>query len=46
MLVKLKQNRMVRTIQNFELFDIKGKSFLTKRVDAILEDGSVTETIV
>ena len=38
MLVKFEQNRMVPSIQNFELFD--------KSVDAILADFSVTETIV
>ena len=37
MLVKLEQNRMVRTIKNFELW---------QSVDTILEDVSVTETIV
>ena len=36
MLVKFEQDRMVRTVQNFELFD--------KSVDAILEDVPVTET--
>ena len=30
MLVKFEQIRMVRTIQNFELFDKNGKPFLTK----------------
>ena len=45
MLVKFKQNHMVRTIQNFELFD---KKWLTifDIFDAILKDVSVTETIV
>ena len=40
---------MVRTIQNSVLFDINNKQkWLTifDRVDAILEDVSVTETIV
>ena len=48
MLVKLKQNRMVQTTQNFELFDKKlGFSKLFwQSVDAILEDVSVAETIV
>ena len=44
-LVKFQQNRMVQTIQNFVLFD---KKYLTifDSVDAILEDVSVTKTIV
>ena len=31
MLVKFKQNRMVRTIKNFEFFDKMINNFLTKR---------------
>ena len=54
MQVKFEQNRIVRTAQNFELFDKKGfkktKQNKTKHfwqtVDAILEDLSVAETIV
>ena len=47
MLVKFEQNRMVQTIQNFDLFD-KKKSFnhFWQSVDAILEDVSMTDTIV
>ena len=45
MLVKSEQNRIVQTVQNFELFD---KHWLTifDSVEAILENVSVTETIV
>ena len=43
--MKFEQNRMVRTIPNFVLFDKKWLTFLTS-VDAILEDVFVTETIV
>ena len=46
MLVKFEQNRMVRTIQNFELFDKKMVNHFWQSVDAILEDVYVTETIV
>ena len=42
MLVKFEQNRMVRTIKIFKLFD---KIWLTI-FDTILEEVSVTETIV
>ena len=47
MLVKFELKRMVRTKQNFVLFDKKKivNSFW-QSVDAILEDVSVTETIV
>ena len=38
---------MVRTMQNFELFDKNGMvNHFWQSVDAILEDVSVTETIV
>ena len=46
MLVEFEQNRMARTIQNFELFDKKMVNNLWQSVDAILEDFSVTETII
>ena len=46
MLVTFEQNRMVRTIQNFVLFDKKMVNNFWQSVDAILEDVSVTETIV
>ena len=46
MLVKFKQNSMVRTIQIFELFDEKMVNHFWQSVDAILENVSVTETIV
>ena len=49
MLVKFEQNRTVRTIQNFELFDKKKYGYnnhLWQSVDAILDDVSVTETII
>ena len=46
MLVKFEQNRMVRSVQNFELFDKKWLTIFDKGVDAILEDVPVTETIV
>ena len=46
MLVKFEQNRMVRTIQKFELFDKKMINHFWQIDDAILEDVSVTETIV
>ena len=45
-LVKIEQNRMVRTIQIFELFDQKWFNHFLQSVDALLEDVSVTETIV
>ena len=47
-LVKFEQNRMVKSIQNFKLFDRKPgflKLFLPS-FDAILEEVSVSETIV
>ena len=42
---EFEQNRMVRTIQNFVIFDRKWLTIFDS-VDAILEDVSVTETIV
>ena len=45
MLVKFEQNRMVQTIQNFELFDKKKMvNHFWQSIDAILEDVSMTET--
>ena len=46
MLVKFEQNRMVQTVQNFEPLDNKWLTIFLQRVDAILEDVSVTEIIV
>ena len=46
MLVKFEQNRMVWTIQNFEIFDKNWLIIFWQSVDALLEDVSVTETIV
>ena len=46
MQVKFEQNRMVRTIQNFVLFDKKMVINFWQSVDAILEDVPVIETIV
>ena len=47
MLVEFEQNRMVRTIHNFELFDEKWLTIFDKVLTpCILEDVSVTETIV
>ena len=46
MLVQFEQNRMVRTVQNFELFDKKWLTIFWQCVDAILKDVSVTEIIV
>ena len=49
MLVKFEQNRMAQTTWNFELSDKNRFFFYNRfwqRVDAILEDVSVTETIV
>ena len=46
MLVKFEQNRKVRTRQNIELFDKKMVNHFWLSVDAILDDVSVTETIV
>ena len=43
--MKFEQNHMIRTIQKFELFDMKWL-IIFDSVDAILEDDSVTETIV
>ena len=47
MQVKYEQNRMVQTIRSFELFDKNRVSYkyFRQRVDAILEDVSVVETI-
>ena len=45
MLVEFEQNRMVRTIYNFYLFDQKMVNHFLQSVDAILEDASVTQTI-
>ena len=39
-LVKIEQNRMVRTIQIFELFDQKWLIIFLQSVDALLEDVS------
>ena len=45
--MKFEQNRMVRTKQNFKLFDKKKMvNHFCQSVDAILEDVSVTEKIV
>ena len=45
--MKFKQSCMVRTIQNLMLFDKKKMvNYFGQSVDAILEDVSVTETIV
>ena len=44
--MKIEQNRMVRTIQIFELFDQKWLNIFLQSDDALLEDVSVTETIV
>ena len=38
MLVKFEQNRMVRTIQNFKLFDKKMDNHFCKSVDPIFSD--------
>ena len=46
MVVKFEQNRMVRTIQSFELFDKKIGNHFWRSVDAILEDVTLTETII
>ena len=46
MLVKFEQNRMVRTVEDTELFDKKMVHNFWQRVDAIFKDVSVTETIV
>ena len=46
MLVEFEQNHMVRTIQNFEPFWQKMVYHFWQSIDAILEDVSVTETIV
>ena len=46
MLVKFEQNRMVRTIQNFELFDKKWLTIFDNVLTPFLEEVPVTETIV
>ena len=48
MLVKFEQNRMVRTIRNFDLFDKKWLTILIfwQIVDTILKDVFVAKTIV
>ena len=46
MLVKFEQNLLVRTIQFFVLFWQKMVNHFWQNVDAILEDVTVTETIV
>ena len=46
MLVEFEQNCMVQTIQIFELFNKKMFNHFWQSVDTILEDVSVTETIV
>ena len=46
MLVKFEQNRMVGTIQNFEVFHKKIVNHFWQCVEAILKDVFVTETIV
>ena len=48
MRVKFEQNRMVKSTQNFELFDKKTglKKNSWQSVGAILEDVSAAETIV
>ena len=46
MLVKFEQNCMIRTIQNLVLFDPKMVNNFWQSVDVILEDVSLTETIV
>ena len=47
MLEKFEQNHMVRTIQNFELFDKKKMvNHFKQSIDAILEDVPVIETII
>ena len=46
MLVEVEQNRMVLTIQNSELFHKEIVNHFEQSVNAILEDVSVTETIV
>ena len=44
--MKFEENRMVRTIQYFELFDKKWLTIFDKVCDDILEDVPVIETIV
>ena len=46
MLMKFEQNHMIETTKNFELFDKKMVNHFWQSVDAILEDVSVSETIV
>ena len=46
MMVEFEQNRKAWNIQNFELFDKNNGYHFWQSVDAILENVSVTETIV
>ena len=46
MLVKFEQNRMLRNVQNVELFRQRMVNLNLKSVDAILEKVHVTYTIV
>ena len=46
MLVKFEQNRMVRTLQNVELFDKKWLTNFDKLLTPFFEEISVPETIV
>ena len=46
MLVKFEQNRMVRTIENYEVFEKKVVNHFLQSVDAILEDVSVAATVI
>ena len=46
MLVKFEQTRTVKTTQNIELFDKKMVIHFRQNDDVILEEVSVTETIV
>ena len=46
MLVKFEQNRMVRTIPNFQLFDKKWLTIFDNVLTHHFEDVSATETIV
>ena len=45
MLVKFEQNHMFCTIQELKAFKQKNGNHFWQRVDTILEDASVTETI-
>ena len=46
MLVEFEENRMVRTIQHYELFDKNMVNHFLQSVDAIFDDVLVTEKIV